>query len=585
MKKLKISLFMKLIILIASLLIASNYFLTKENESLFKSFTEKREESINLAFSKTDAKIIELNLSEFLNKAKNLSVLKIKNNIKKEIITKQLKTITNLEEISIFTYKENQFKEISNIISSKKIKTIKQESDLKESEQKNSLILTKINDNIFRVTTPLIKKKDSFSHFASFLINKDFFTESIKHIGMRHIIITNQKGETLFSNKEIFSDLSKKISELQQSKSNTIQKQFNSKDEDYIISKIRTPIGLNIYENLSTEVIKKPAQIIGQQGKFMMALVISVAFFFIFIFSNGLTGPIETLNNLLNEVSKGNFEVKASSYIKSNDEVGSLAKSFDKMTSGLKEREKMRNLFDKLHGESITDELLKSSMKPEGSKKNVAVFFSDIRGFTDFSERHSAEEVVEMLNSYFEIMVKIINEYGGVVDKFIGDAIVAVWGVPNETPNDCHKAVMACLEMRSQLHLYNEKRIKENKEIVKIGMGLNWGPAISGTIGSTERLEYTVIGDTVNTASRIEGATKGFGTDLLVSQNVINKIKGSFIIEGAGQVAAKGKKESFELFHINGFIDEDGVEKIIKTPYSRFEAEKSDGEKTKKIPA
>lgn len=299
---------------------------------------------------------------------------------------------------------------------------------------------------------------------------------------------------------------------------------------------------------------------------------VSVAIFLIFLFSMTLTGPIEKLASLIQLVSKGNFDVRARSHIKSHDEVGDLAIAFDHMTEGLKERDKVKNLFNKFHGSSITEDLLKKDIGVGGQNKNVTVFFSDIRGFTSFSEKRTPEEVVEMLNEYFEVMVGIINKHKGVVDKFIGDAIMAVWGAPTPTEKDTENALRACLEMRKQLDVLNKKREARNQVPIKIGMGLHTGQAISGTIGSSERMEYTVIGNTVNTTSRIEASTKAFGADLLVSEDVMKKVGDAFLLELAGEAEVKGRSEPLKMFKVRGY-KENGRYIEIRTEYSDYEAE------------
>jgi adenylate cyclase len=242
------------------------------------------------------------------------------------------------------------------------------------------------------------------------------------------------------------------------------------------------------------------------------------------------------------------------------------------MIIGLKERDKVKNILNKFHGSSITEDLLKNDIGLGGTRKDVTVFFSDIRGFTKFSEGHTPEEVVTMLNEYFQIMVSIITTNGGVVDKFVGDAIMAVWGAPNSTENDQLMAVKACLEMRVALAELNERRMARGESEIRIGMGLHSGPAISGTIGSTERMEYTVIGDTVNMASRIESSTKAFGADLLVSEDVVRPINSDFIFELAGTAEVKGKSEPIKMYKVKGAI-ENGEHILIQTPYSDYEAE------------
>jgi adenylate cyclase len=208
------------------------------------------------------------------------------------------------------------------------------------------------------------------------------------------------------------------------------------------------------------------------------------------------------------------------------------------------------------------------------------VFFSDIRGFTAFSEHRSPEQVVAMLNEYFAVMVAIINRHGGVVDKFIGDAIMAIWGAPKSSKDDPSMALRACIEMRKGLAELNEKRIARGEPPLMIGMGLHAGPAISGTIGSDERMEYTVIGNTVNTASRIEASTKAFGTDLLVTDDVTSKVGENFIVEYAGAAEVKGRSEAIKMYKIRGYI-ENGEHVVVKTPYSDYEAEGADKVKIK----
>ena len=211
-------------------------------------------------------------------------------------------------------------------------------------------------------------------------------------------------------------------------------------------------------------------------------------------------------------------------------------------------------------------------MKLGGEQREATVFFSDIRSFTSFSEKVSPQEVVNMLNEYFKIMVGIITKHNGVVDKFIGDAIMAVWGAPESFGNDAANAMVACLEMRIALANLNESRLARGLPEIRIGMGVHTGPLIAGTIGSDDRMEYTVIGDTVNMASRIEAATKAYGTDLLISEVTSEKIKDSFILEQAGTASVKGKSEPLKLFKVKGYVNESGETVMVETAYSSYEA-------------
>jgi adenylate cyclase len=361
------------------------------------------------------------------------------------------------------------------------------------------------------------------------------------------------------------------------SKSPRGQKAIKLEGADYFAAFSKTRFGVTAYSIISEDIILEPAREVKRKAFFIAGLVLSGSVFLIFLFSMSLTSPIEALAELIGIVSKGNFDVKASDRIKSvfQDEVKDLAFAFDNMTEGLKERDKVKNLFSKFHGSSVTDDLMNQEVGLGGQKKDVVVFFSDIRGFTAFSEKRSPEEVVEMLNEYFEVMVGIINKRGGVVDKFIGDAIMAVWGAPKGTDKDAYNATMACIEMRQALVVLNDKRKERDQPPLAMGIGLHAGSVISGTIGSTERMEYTVIGNTVNTGSRIEASTKAFGSDLLISEEVVKQIGDAFIVELAGSAEVKGRSEPLKMFKVRGYREQ-GVDVIVRTQYSDYEAEKVD---------
>lgn len=435
---------------------------------------------------------------------------------------------------------------------------------------------------------PLVKnEQDQVSHvllvdFSLALLQKSFATES-----ERVQFLIDRDGTYLAhaDDKRVLSMASAKASPLveralsDQQPRRQIQFTDPVENDVYIGAYVKlTNLGLTVLSQTSKSIILEPAVNVKRRAFYIAGVVISVAILLIFLFSMTLTGPIEILASLVGYVSKGNFDIRAGDRIKSliEDEVIDLAHAFDHMTEGLKERDKVKNLFNKFHGSSITEDLLSNDIGVGGQNKEVTVFFSDIRGFTAFSENRTPEEVVEMLNEYFQVMVSIINKYGGVVDKFIGDAIMAVWGAPRGTERDTQNAVRACLEMRKALVELNEKRKSRDQIPIMIGMGVHTGRAISGTIGSQERMEYTVIGDTVNMTSRIEASTKAFGSDLLVSESVVEKLGHEFLFELGGHATVKGKTEPLKLFNVRGYKDESGQDVIIETPYSQYKKEHDD---------
>ncbi len=435
---------------------------------------------------------------------------------------------------------------------------------------------------------PLVKDTDQrITHLAIVDLHISVLQKPFTEITERTFYLTDSKGQLLAHQDEklIVGGQDIRALPLVQAAldpNSPTRKQRTYSDpstrKEFIGAFVKSSFGLIIYSQIDSDVILEPSRAVKRDAFFILGLVLSGAILLVFIFSMSLTSPLETLVSLISLVSKGNFDVKANEKIKSlfRDEVAELAIAFDKMTEGLKERDKVKNLFSKFHGSSVAEDLINSKVGLGGQNREVIVFFSDIRGFTSFSERRPPEEVVEMLNAYFGLMVKIINENGGVVDKFIGDAIMAVWGAPKAGPNDAGNAVTACLEMRKALVPFNEKRIAKGQPPITVGMGLHAGRAISGTIGSDERMEYTVIGNTVNTASRIEASTKAFGADLLVSDEVVKKAGPLFATDLAGAAEVKGRSEALKLYKVRGFKDAGGKITEVVTPYSDYEAEKAD---------
>lgn len=188
--------------------------------------------------------------------------------------------------------------------------------------------------------------------------------------------------------------------------------------------------------------------------------------------------------------------------------------------------------------------------KPGGKIQEVAVLFCDIRDFTTLSEKLTPNEILSFLSDYHQILVSIIFQYKGTIDKFIGDGIMATFGTPETKPDDALRAVKAALEIRREINKFNVIRKKENKELIHIGIGIHYGPVIAGNIGTKNRLEYTVIGDTVNTASRIESACKPLKRDLLISKEVFNQIPDMVSLKFIGKVKLKGKESKIELYSV-----------------------------------
>ncbi|NJB68734.1 adenylate cyclase [Desulfobaculum xiamenense] len=199
----------------------------------------------------------------------------------------------------------------------------------------------------------------------------------------------------------------------------------------------------------------------------------------------------------------------------------------------------------------VADRLLEAGEDVLGGKMQMAtILFSDIRSFTTLSEQLGAEETVSMLNEYFTLMVDEIFGHGGILDKYIGDAIMAVFGTPFSTGEDEDNAVRAGIGMMRALHAFNVGRSESSKPPINIGIGINTNPVVVGNIGSLRRMDYTCIGDGVNLAARLESACKTYRTNLLVSEFTRERLRGEYMIREVDLITVKGKTRPVAVFEV-----------------------------------
>ncbi|MBE8363726.1 adenylate/guanylate cyclase domain-containing protein [Leptospira borgpetersenii] len=294
----------------------------------------------------------------------------------------------------------------------------------------------------------------------------------------------------------------------------------------------------------------------------IMGIALCLALLIVFFFAKTITKPLLHLLQATTEIARGNFKIKISSTTK--DEVGLLTDYFVDMGKGLEEREKVKDALGRFVNKEIAEMVLKHELTLGGERKMCAIFFSDIRSFTSISEKLQPEEVVEFLNEYMTEMVHCVNETHGIVDKFIGDAIMATWGAAKTSDKDAENAINGSLMMREALLKFNQGRGGEKKPIIQIGCGLNYGPVIAGQIGSEQRLEYTVIGDAVNLASRVEALNKPFGTDILITQNLLDHVPDIFNVEKMQSIKVKGKEEPQVIYAVLGRKDDPDCPKSVE---------------------
>ncbi len=304
---------------------------------------------------------------------------------------------------------------------------------------------------------------------------------------------------------------------------------------------------------IKREAVFGPINDILRQNLYLMIMILSLAILMIYFFSKTITMPLARLMVATKLIEKGLYELKLK--VRNRDETGVLTQAFVDMGHGLQERERMKDAFGRFVNKEVAEMAAKGELKLGGETKEATVFFSDIRSFTAISEKLTPGEVVEFLNEYMTEMVKCVNDTMGHVDKYIGDAIMGLWGVPKSHGNDPENCINCALAMRESLIRFNRGRGGDKKPIIKIGCGINSGPVVSGQIGSMDRMEYTVIGDAVNLASRIEPLNKPMGTDILISTDTYNQVRGIFDVVPMNKIKVKGKSEPQQIYAVLGRMD------------------------------
>ncbi len=219
-----------------------------------------------------------------------------------------------------------------------------------------------------------------------------------------------------------------------------------------------------------------------------------------------------------------------------------------------REKKKIRGAFQYYLTPSVVNEILKdpSKLKLGGDKKHLSVMFSDIRGFTTISEKLSPENLVHLLNEYLTAMTNIVFKYDGLLDKYIGDAIMAVFGAPLEQKDHAQRACRTAIEMIAKLKELQKKWAAEGWPEINIGIGVNTGDMVVGNMGSEMRFDYTVMGDNVNLASRLEGTNKEYGTQIIISEFTYEIVKDEFVCRELDAVRVKGKKLPVRIFELLG---------------------------------
>lgn len=316
---------------------------------------------------------------------------------------------------------------------------------------------------------------------------------------------------------------------------------INNEDEVYFVALLQRSLAqaLTPYESL---------HIIVASGFLMAFILLIIGGNFIAI---KITQPVTTLAKGACKIEQGHYDLTIE--VNQKDELGQLAQRFNSMAKGLAERAKVRSLLGKVVSPAIAEQLLNKGVELGGEEREVTILFSDIRNFTSLCEAHPAKEIITLLNQLLTRLSKIIDSHHGVIDKYIGDAMMALFGVPVSDDLQEQNTVLAALAMQKELIAINQELVASNFTEIGLGIGINTASVIAGNMGSATRLNYTVIGDGVNLSSRLEGLTKYYRTPILVSESTKLKCR-DILFQEIDTVRVKGKQQGLKVYYPIGLV-------------------------------
>jgi len=318
-----------------------------------------------------------------------------------------------------------------------------------------------------------------------------------------------------------------------------------------IFSVADNPIRLgDIHLGLSEDMIINEVRTMRNRLIVMAAVALLLGALAAYLLAGLFSRPILALVEGVRAIGRGHLDQHID--LKRNDELGVLTDAFNDMASSLREKEYIKNTFERYVSQPLAREILKhkNELHLGGEEKEVTVLFTDIRKFTSLSEKMTPREVVEFLNRYFTEIVQAVGNHNGMVDKFMGDAVMILFGAPLPMGDDPMRAARCALDIKRIAAAINAELPADGDRHLDIGVGITTGPVVAGNIGSKNRMEYTVIGDNVNLASRLEGLNKIYGTKILVSESTRRAVADDAIFREIDYVQVKGKQKPVSIFEL-----------------------------------
>ena len=380
-------------------------------------------------------------------------------------------------------------------------------------ENQKSVLSQQINDMGSAITkqfansaTEMVLSDDSLG--LQTLINNLVDNQQIKGA-----IIISEKGDTLVSNG-ITPSLEIIQNEIHQTKDSPAIEWSSTHDLQNALVYFNHPIKFNqlVAGHVLITFSKHNMIQLLEKSRFVIIMITALmtlfAIFLAFVMSRHLSKPIHNLVDASKAIGEGNFQYRLNE--RRNDEIGELACAFNSMAHGLLQKAQVEDVFSRYVSSNVAKEILDNLNEVELGGKHVeaSVLFADIVGFTSISERLPPEEITEILNEYFTYISSIAQHYNGHIDKFMGDCAMVVFGVPSESMDHSFNSIACAVMIREAVERLNEQRVIDNKVVFHFKIGVNTGLMIAGNLGSSDRMEYTVIGDPVNIASRLASIAK-----------------------------------------------------------------------------
>lgn len=280
----------------------------------------------------------------------------------------------------------------------------------------------------------------------------------------------------------------------------------------------------------------------------LVSIVTALSIGIALVMSRDMQQLVGQILQAMQRVEAGDLNTRLA--VATTDEFAALYTGFNNMTDGLQEREQLHDAFGRYVSPELAKTIISGDTQVRPTTIRASVMFVDIRGFTKMSEKLSPSDAVTLLNRFFAQAEPLIKAEGGWINKFLGDGFMVIFGAPVPYEDHARRATRAALALREVVTQFNRQQNAQQAPAINLGIGIDCGEMVAGTIGSPERLEYTVIGDTVNVASRIEGLNKVFDTTILISQSVYQQVNGEVMARPMPRTMVKGKSQPLQVYAV-----------------------------------